>query len=89
MRRELRICLVLSGIAVAALLFAVLRSAAMTNDSTSETARFHLEAPGDSIEAPERLTVNRGQRVELHVTLDVESPVHLHGYDITRVVDAG
>jgi len=68
-------------------------TASTTTDTTTETQKPTVVSIVVVNGAPEggivRETVNKGDRVVLVVKSDVADEIHLHGYDLSRDVEAG
>jgi FtsP/CotA-like multicopper oxidase with cupredoxin domain len=87
--RRLRLGLAAGAIAVAVVLFIVLRG----DDGSSSTSAagptkitFRNGAPVGGVR---EIEVAKGDPVRLDVTPDVPAEVHVHGYEVAREVEAG
>jgi hypothetical protein len=87
--RRLRLGLAAGAIAVAVVLFIVLRGddgSSSTSAAGSTKITFRNGAPVGGVR---EIEVAKGDPVRLDVTPDVPAEVHVHGYEVAREVEAG
>jgi hypothetical protein len=98
MSDRLRIGVGLLVVAVAIVLFVVLRGGDSSNDSggaeklngkaVSGVPKIRLEG-GQPVGGIQDLQVDSGERLRFRVTSDIEGEVHVHGYDYEKPIKAG
>jgi FtsP/CotA-like multicopper oxidase with cupredoxin domain len=87
--RRLRLGLAAGGIAVAVVLFIVLRGDDGSSSSSAAGPTKITFRNGAPVGGVREIEVAKGDPVRLDVTPDVPAEVHVHGYEVAREVEAG
>lgn len=78
----------LALIAVAVVLFGVLRGGSDSGTTTEGVTEIELKN-GEPVGGVKAITVNEGDRVQVTVHSDISANVDVHGYDFTKPVKPG
>ncbi len=86
--RKLIAALGLGVVALAVVLFIVLRDDSGSSGAADRT--YHLElAHGKAVGGPHDISVTQGDHVTLILETDVPAELHLHGYELSKDLDTG
>ncbi len=84
-----RIGVLVAAIAVAAVLFVVLKGGDDSGDSKTTPLVITIDADGKVARGVQKLEVSKGGDIRFTVDSAVADEVHLHGYDVPKEVEAG
>lgn len=87
--RRLRLGLAIGAIAVAVVLFIILKgNDGSDSTSTAESTKITFRN-GAPVGGLREIEVAKGDPIRIDVTPDVPAEVHVHGYEVTKEVEAG
>jgi hypothetical protein len=87
--RAARALATVAVVAVAVVLFIVLRGGGDSSTTDVGTVPTIVVEGGKPVGGIRELTYNEGDRIRFRVTSDVADEVHVHGYDLMKDVKAG